>query len=321
MLLMLIKSAIIEYHISGNITSDFLYVDSECLNLFAIKFAAWYDGFMKKKIEIVVANPSGNITIFVKTPCIREQYQKIATQLLALEELGAEQVAFVRNLGNASADSTEAASDLVADIDGAMDMCGMEFCGNASRAFALMLAQDENKIGKISKRVQVSGCEEPLTVEVDMESQRAKIRMPNPKSCEKIDGKCIVDFGGILHMIVEDEIPSEECFKQYCKEIYKHGNPPAVGVMFWDSAEEKMTPVVYVKDVDTVYFEGSCGSGTTALAAARALDCEDGTYTWSVPQPEGIIDVTAVVRGRNAEEIYIDSTIAIGEPMTMEVEI
>lgn len=264
---------------------------------------------MKKKIEIVVANPSGNITIFVKTHCLQAQYQKIATQLLALEKLGAEQVAFVRHCGD------------TADIDGAMDMCGMEFCGNASRAFALMLAQDEHKIGKITKRVQVSGCEEPLTVEVDMESQRAKIRMPNPKSCEKIDDKCIVDFGGILHMIVEDEIPSEECFKQYCKEIYRRGNPPAAGVMFWDSAEKKMTPVVYVKDVDTVYFEGSCGSGTTALAAARALDCEDGTYTWSVPQPEGVIDVTAVVRDRNAEEIYIDSTIVIGKPMTMEVEI
>ena len=41
---------------------------------------------MKKNIDIIVANPSGNITIFVKTPVPRSEYQAVASQLLAMEE-------------------------------------------------------------------------------------------------------------------------------------------------------------------------------------------------------------------------------------------
>ena len=40
---------------------------------------------MKRKINIIVADPAGNITIFVKDRFGREDYQNVATQLLAME--------------------------------------------------------------------------------------------------------------------------------------------------------------------------------------------------------------------------------------------
>ncbi len=266
---------------------------------------------MKKKIDIIVANPSGNITIFVKTPVPRSEYQPVAAQLLAMDEFAAEQVAFIlpQTPGSESG------------VDGAMEMCGLEFCGNASRSFALMLAQEAGETGITKKTVQVSGCTEPLTVELDMESQRAKIRMPDPLSCEKKQECTIVDFGGILHIIVEDLPPEKEIFEMMHRRIYDQMNPPAMGVMFWDSAEKKLTPVVYVKDVDTTYFEGSCGSGTTALAAAFSLGKPDGTYSWTVPQPAGTIDATAVVKDGRAAELYIESPVEIGQVQAVEVEI
>ena len=76
-----------------------------------------------------------------------------------------------------------------------------------------------------------------------------------------------------------------------------------------------------MKDVDTVYWEGSCGSGTTALAAAMAMEREDGTYSWSVPQPAGTIDVITVVEGGRAAEIYIDSPVELGLIQSVEVEV
>jgi diaminopimelate epimerase len=91
--------------------------------------------------------------------------------------------------------------------------------------------------------------------------------------------------------------------------------------MFWDTAEKKLTPVVFVKEVDTVYFEGSCGSGTTALAAAFSMGREDGTYSWSVPQPAGTIDVTAVVKDGRAVEISIDSPVELGLTQSVEIEV
>ena len=130
-----------------------------------------------------------------------------------------------------------------------------------------------------------------------------------------------MDFGGILHVIVEDLPASKEVFELLRNRVYEQQNPPAMGVMFWDTAEKKLTPVVYVKDVDTTYFEGSCGSGTTALAAAFSMGREDGTYSWTVPQPAGTIDVTAVVKGGRAEEIYIDSPVELSPVQTVEIEI
>ena len=264
---------------------------------------------MKKRIEIIVANPSGNITIFVKTPVPRSEYQTVAAQLLSMEEFGAEQVAFILPKPEYEG------------IDGAMEMCGLEFCGNASRSFALLLAQEAGDTGLVKKTVLVSGCEEPLTVEINMDVHSAKIRMPNPISCEKKQECTIVDFGGILHIIVEDLPPEKEIFNLLRDRIYDQLNPPAMGVMFWDTEAKKLTPVVYVKDVDTTYFEGSCGSGTTAMAASFAMGLEDGTYSWTIPQPAGSIEATAVVKDGIAAELYIDSPIQLGPVQSVEVEI
>ncbi len=53
-----------------------------------------------------------------------------------------------------------------------------------------------------------------------------------------------------------------------------------MGVMFYDTARNVLTPVVYVKDVDTTYFEGSCGSGSTAVAAAFCQEERSGTFSF-----------------------------------------
>ncbi|MGN1413808.1 MAG: hypothetical protein ACI4WY_06145 [Anaerovoracaceae bacterium] len=281
---------------------------------------------MYKKLDIQIADPSGNITIFVRTPVERKYYQQVAGQLLAEEDYGAEQVAFILP-GSLSSQNPSAGG-----IDGSMEMCGLEFCGNASRAFGLMLASEAGETGYVTKRIRVSGCDAPLTVELDMETSRAKIRMPDPLSCEVQGDRTVVDLGGILHIIVEapktegsstEELQAEmeRTFGKIRSDIYRTMDPPALGVMFWDSAEKKLIPVVYVKDVETVYFEGSCGSGTTACAAAFSMGKPDGTYSWSIPQPAGVIDVTAEVKDGRARAIYIDSQVKLGEIITTEVEI
>lgn len=292
---------------------------------------------MNKKLDIQIADPSGNITIFVRTPVERRHYQQVAGQLLADEDYGAEQVAFILSNSDSSQNPSSGVSDCAPgiagdpDVDGRMEMCGLEFCGNASRAFGLMLASEAGETGHVTKRIRVSGCDAPLTVVLDMETSRAKIRMPDPLSCEVQGDRTVVDLGGILHIIVEapeteggseeQQAEMERTFGKIRSDIYRTMDPPALGVMFWDSAEKKLTPVVYVKDVETVYFEGSCGSGTTACAAAFSMGKPDGTYSWSIPQPAGIIDVTAEVKDGRAQAIYIDSQVKLGEIITTEVEI
>lgn len=279
---------------------------------------------MKKKIKIIVADPAGNITIFVKDRFERSMYPVVARQLLAMESLGGEQVAFI----------LEAPS--CGRAQGKMEMCGLEFCGNGSRSFGLIKAKEMGIKGKGSVFVDVSGCDEILTIEVDTDVNYTSVKMPNPVKVSKIDlsslaidDASLVDFGGIMHVIIRGIEATEKNFEAVKDFIMAKFNPPAMGVMFCDGEIKRekdaivcsMTPVVYVKDVDTTYFEGSCGSGTTACAAAMGLEMGDGIHHFIFPQPAGIIESTAHISGGMVDKIFIEGKVELSLEMEVEIEV
>lgn len=268
---------------------------------------------MRKDIKITVANPAGNKTIFVQDKFDRKDYAKVAEQLLAMEEFGAEQVAFVLD------------APACGRAEGKMEMCGLEFCGNATRTFGLMCAKEMGISGSGKVFVDASGCDEILTVEVNTDTNYTKVKMPAYIGIRRfeISGSEIsgVDFGGILHLILPDVIASHENFERIKKYVYDRANPPAMGAMFYDRKRGTLTPVVYVKDVDSTYFEGSCASGTAACAIAFGSEKEDGDYTFTFPQPAGTIDASVEVRGGKVTKVYIEGPVEINEPVTVAVEV
>ena len=296
---------------------------------------------MKKKIKIIVADPAGNITIFVKDHCERDMYPQVAGQLLSMDDIKGEQVAFILDTPSCGR------------AEGKMEMCGLEFCGNASRSFGLIKAKELGIEGEGSVFVDVSGCDEILTVDVDTKSSYTKVKMPNPVRLSKIDiisltigdakgfdgggrDRCytissvpIVDFGGILHVILQGIEATKENFEVIKDAVMAKYNPPAMGVMFCDSVIKEtggsitchMTPVVYVKDVDTTYFEGSCGSGTTACAASFGLKQGDGIHHFVFRQPAGTIEATAHISDGMVEKIFIEGNVELSEEIEVEIEI
>lgn len=271
----------------------------------------------KRKVKISVADPAGNITIFVHDRFDRGEYARVAEQLLAMDEFAAEQVAFVL-------DAPECGR-----ADGRMEMCGLEFCGNATRSFGLMLAHELGIRGEGKVFVDVSGAEEILTVEVNTDSNYTRVRMPEYKSVSMVDmhslfSECkepvtAVDFGGIVHYILRDVEATRESFEKIKAFVYSASNPPAFGAMFYDTAAEKLTPVVYVKDVDSTYFEGSCASGTASCAIAFGAGRPDGEYKFSFPQPAGTIDASAEVRNGKVTAAYIEGFVSLNEPVSVEL--
>ena len=294
---------------------------------------------MKKKVKIIVADPAGNITIFVKDRFEREMYPQVAGQLLAMDNLKGEQVAFILDTPSCGR------------AEGKMEMCGLEFCGNGSRSFGLIKAKEMGIKGKGSVLVDVSGCDEILTIEVDTETDYTKVKMPAPVRMSKIDlsplaiGATaatadmsevpVVDFGGILHVVLCGVPATKENFEIIKEFIMAKFNPPALGVMFCERNIEEtgiqadagktiqcpMVPVVYVKDVDTTYFEGSCGSGTTACAAAFGLKHGDGIHHFVFPQPAGTIESTAYISGGRIEKIFIEGKVELSPEMEVEIDL
>ena len=79
-----------------------------------------------------------------------------------------------------------------------------------------------------------------------------------------------------------------------------------------------MTPVVYVKEPESICLESSCGSGSLAAAWFLTRNKEDGFHSYSFEQPGGTITVNMAKRqGRYAGTI--GGKIALEDPIEIEI--
>lgn len=277
---------------------------------------------MDNKIDIIIADPSGNTTIMVLTPVERKDYIEVAGRLLADSSISGEQVAFIRSSG-CGHDGSDGS-----DSENEMEMCGLEFCGNASRAFAYYKSLKSLPAAECVT-VKVSGCSAPLTARIEHKSGIVEMDMPVPVSSriftkEELPlntGGILIDLGGISHMIVENVAPSYETFENLRDHVYENvrSDIPALGVMFCDTSNRLMTPVVYVREADTTYFEGSCASGAVAASFAFSGFLGDGTHDFTFEQPEGTL-VTRVTRKNGCiENISLSGPVKLSQKMTVEI--
>jgi diaminopimelate epimerase len=241
--------------------------------------------------EIVIADPAGNITVFVLGPVENpENHAALSRAILADPLLKAEQAGFV----------------FPPETEGGLwrlEMMGGEFCGNAARSFGLFVARERGLKGKVSIPVSVSGMERPVTVNLDAESGWAEAEIPRPLALESLEYSGtrlpVVVFDGITHLIAPAFTPSETTFKKIRDSLEKKyaslpsgGRiPAALGVLFYDAGSRFMTPAVYVRATDTLVFESSCGSGSAALGVWESRDLPDGECRISAAQPGGVIEV------------------------------
>jgi len=270
---------------------------------------------MADRIEYVLADPEGNKTILVLTPVERDMYREVTGRLLD-ECPEAEQLGFVK-------DPVEYEGKMIPH----MEMSGLEFCGNASRAFAYYEALvHEPPLHEIT--VKVSGSDKPLKAWADAKECRSKIEMPVPLGMKQLvvpdvnGGEIrgnLVEMEGIAHLVLIDVEPDEKTFHMLKDHVYENVEDyPAFGVMFIDVASDKMTPVVYVRDVDTVYFEGSCASGTVACAYSMTATCCVPVRTHVFRQPAGTLEVEVHVAGGQVSRMILDGGISISEKMISE---
>jgi diaminopimelate epimerase len=238
--------------------------------------------FFKQNIEIVIANPAGNITAFVENAenLNNSERAQIAKKILNEKSLNVEQVGFV----------------IKPNTDNPLwhlEMAGGEFCGNAARAFGLFAAvantaaanngeKGQIKVAVSGQRVTVDYCisnDAPRGEKISGELHgSATVKMPLPLSREAIIYKNtelpLYIFEGISHVIARGIEASNETFFEIKKIVDERATtshkPDALGVMFHDG--EIMRPVVYVYSIDSLCHESSCGSGSAAFAIDHFID-------------------------------------------------
>jgi diaminopimelate epimerase len=231
---------------------------------------------MNKKIYLITAAGGNGTAIQVLDQALtREQYIERGTELgNSMEADGAEQAGFL------------------IPSDSHFEMAGGEFCGNASRAAALLFSEI---LAQRAVSFTVSGFDGTVSASVEkksdqtyfvqctfpgMPTQQESVVLSNDQHAD------IIDLGGIVHVVIEGVFPSERAaYESAHKAISKElgfEDRGAVGVVWYERVDDKtvkMYPVVWVKDVKTFFYEKSCGSGTIAVGKVTGLT--------SIIQPTG----------------------------------
>ena len=252
-------------------------------------------------IDIVRADPAGNITIFVLSPVEgREARAALSRTLLADPALGAEQAGFVL-------------PPSATNPRWRLEMMGGEFCGNAARSFGLFAARSAALAGKHQIPIEISGMRGPLLTRIDTEASAAWVEMPPPIAEEIVEIKGrrfpLYVFEGISHVIAEDI----ECDEAIVHLLAQERDCDALGVMFYDSRKRFMRPVVWVRGTGTTVFESSCGSGTAAFGAWEMRNMQNGRGKIAVAQGGGVIEAELEKKDGHTLSLSIGGKVGLGE--------
>lgn len=241
---------------------------------------------------VTAAGGNGTAIKVLDTPLSRTEYAEQGKTLgHSMEGFGAEQTAFLVLSENH------------------LEMGGGEFCGNASRSAAVLFFEIQKK-SEVS--FTVSGYEGIVRANIQKlteHSYNVECIFDNlpirSNGVTLSDGQhaSVVDLGGIVHVIIEAQFPegNPTAYQAAHRSIMAElglGDRGAVGVIWFEHKDESiiMHPVVWVKDVDTFFYEQSCGSGTIALSKKTGVQ--------SITQPTGenieavISDSGVILRGK-----------------------
>ena len=238
-----------------------------------------------RDIRYALLDPTGNRTVLAKTEVPPAEQPLVAKRIMEREP-AAEQVGFV-SAGPGGI---------------ALRMAGGEFCGNATMSAAVLFALDHG-IAQGVIPVAVSCQPDPVEVRVAAlpdGRMQGEVDMPRPLSIGEEtfpDGVCrpVVRFRGIAHVILESPLSradAEACAPVWCRYL----DAASLGIMTLDRRAGTLLPLVYVPSADTLCWENSCASGTTAVGAYLAASA--GMDTVSLRQPGGTLRVDMREEGR-----------------------
>ena len=232
------------------------------------------------KIEYKILNPGGNKTALVKSTKFNDKQKCLINRLIMEKYLEVEQVGFLSNETNR------------------LEMAGGEFCMNATRC----AIYEYSKENEDSIEISVSGTNNSLKGRV-LNDNKVEIKIDISKNIDELievqNDFILVKIDGILIVIFDEEKSkeyirklkdNEELAKKELKEFMNKNiqtTEKAIGIMLLENVLDKIkiNPVVWVKDIDTVFYETACGSGSLATAIYNYYNCKEEML--EIIQPSG----------------------------------
>ena len=257
------------------------------------------------KLNVLRADPAGNITLFVLDPIERERRAALAAELM-------------RRLPDMKIDQVGFACPADADTDGRMEMMGGEFCGNALRCAGFYQALRTGAQGKSCVLAEISGAEGVQPVMADTAAGEASTVMPLPLSVQPADWADVqatrVTFAGITHFVIDCAQPDEALVQ---RAVAAAPEASAVGAIFLDRAHGSIKPVVFVRETASCVAENSCASGSVATAVVLTADFADGITEIGIGQPGGTLEVGVQRAGGAVTGLSIGGAVRLAQTLSV----
>lgn len=230
-------------------------------------------------IDYKILNPGGNKTaIVIGNEYSKEEKKQINDSILN-ENSDIEQVGFIDTKENK------------------LEMAGGEFCVNATRCAIWQYL--EGKQGEIE--LVVSGCKNKIKggitkekiVYVDMQIDKKITNLIDIEgifNLVKLDGILLAvvnekDSKEFIRSLKEDENKSKKELKEIMSKFDTEEKALGIILLEKEETETKINPIIWVKEIDTLYYETACGSGSLATAIYKKYS--EGIENMGVVQPSG----------------------------------
>jgi len=227
------------------------------------------------EVKYIIYNPAGNITALVIGDDYNLEQRKQINDAIMKKELNVEQVGFL---------SKEKIK---------LTMAGGEFCGNGARCAVLYYIKKKRQIElQINQQKIKAGIDKDKKIWCEIPIEGYKIL--------KLENETYrVMLKGITILVVKNKQNYID-LKEEAKKIIKRYNiyDNAVGVMFVEKTKEhiEIYPIVWVKDINTLFYENACGSGTIAVTMIETLLTEKNNKYCVIQPSKDVLETEITIK-------------------------
>jgi diaminopimelate epimerase len=267
---------------------------------------------MKREIDFVKFNPTQNMTILIDDSNVVQDYEKIATKIMAYENVYGEQVGFIKTPLNKKASAL-------------LRMAGGEFCGNACMALGTLKAVEQGlELNETLDIVlEVTGTDHLITCQVRRTPHKyyCQLNMPIPTTLEQTtlhyEGSelsvTFVTYREAIHLIIEADTFNDS-LKDKAESLARllggTLNTHLIGILMYNPISNELAPLIYVPHLDSMIWERGCGSGTASIGAYLTWKNKRKTVA-DISQPGGSITVSGDYLAGEIRDLNIEGSVEL----------
>ena len=242
------------------------------------------------KLSFQTAGPDGARTLLVKTSVSPDAYQDLTQRLLSVQELQAQQVAFL----------TPPQGDGVVRLETAAGALSGDLLRQAGLAFAMSRGIRREK----KFPVEAQSVPAPL---VDLPP-------PQAQGTRSLFGQqaSVLHFPGLSYVICQGSaLPPAAELQTVLSQLAREWEIPGAGVLFWNPQEDFMRSAVYLPKTDTLFQPPCCSTAAAAMAAWHARR-QEGLHKRTIRQPGGTLQTTVAIQGGSLHRLSVGGPVTLG---------